>query len=48
MGLLKRKDERTETIAVRVPASLKSQVEELREQSGCGGIRSDGDDRRNQ
>ena len=27
MGLLKRKEEKTETIAVRVPSSLKAQLE---------------------
>ena len=38
MGLLKRKEEKTETIAVRVPASLKAQLEELRERADAAGF----------
>ncbi len=38
MGLLKRKEEKTETIAVRVPASLKAQLEQLRERADAAGF----------
>ena len=38
MGLLKRKEEKTETIAVRVPSSLKAQFEELRERADAAGF----------
>jgi len=38
MGLLKRKEEKTETIAVRVPASLKAQLEELRDRADAAGF----------
>ena len=38
MGLLKRKEEKTETIAVRVPASLKTQLEELRDRADAAGF----------
>ena len=38
MGLLKRKEEKTETIAVRVPSSLKVQLEELRERANASGF----------
>jgi hypothetical protein len=38
MGLLKRKEERTETVAVRVPSSLKAQLEELRKRADAAGF----------
>jgi hypothetical protein len=38
MGLLKRKEEKTETIAVRVPSSLKVQLEELRDRADAAGF----------
>ena len=38
MGLLKRKEEKTETIAVRVPSSLKAQLEELRDRADAAGF----------
>jgi len=38
MGLLKRKEEKSETIAVRVPGSLKTQLEELRQRSDAAGF----------
>jgi hypothetical protein len=38
MGLLKRKEEKTETIAVRVPSSLKAQLEQLRERADAAGF----------
>jgi hypothetical protein len=38
MGLLKRKEEKTETVAVRVPASLKGQLEQLRERADAAGF----------
>ena len=38
MGLLKRKEEKTESIAVRVPASLKAQLEQLRERADAAGF----------
>ena len=33
MGMLKRKEERTETISVRVPASVKAELIELRKRA---------------
>jgi hypothetical protein len=38
MGVLKRKDERTETITVRVPASVKAELDQLREETGAAGF----------
>jgi hypothetical protein len=38
MGLLKRKEERSETISVRVPASVKAELEELRRQADAAGF----------
>ncbi len=38
MGLLKRKEEKSETIAVRVPGSLKAQLEELRQRADAAGF----------
>jgi hypothetical protein len=38
MGLLKRKEEKTETIAVRVPSSLKAQLKELRDRADAAGF----------
>src|SRR5260370_8250951 len=38
MGLLKRKEEKSETIAVRVPASLKGELEDLRKQADAAGV----------
>jgi len=38
VGLLKRKEEKTETIAVRVPSSLKTQLEQLRERADAAGF----------
>jgi hypothetical protein len=38
MGLLKRKEEKSETIALRVPASLKSELEELRKRTDAAGF----------
>ncbi|MGO9605806.1 MAG: hypothetical protein ACLQAT_20870 [Candidatus Binataceae bacterium] len=38
MGLLKKKDERSETIAVRVPASVKGDLEELRRRADAAGF----------
>ena len=38
MGILKRKDERTETITVRVPASVKAELDQLREETGAAGF----------
>jgi adenine/guanine phosphoribosyltransferase-like PRPP-binding protein len=38
VGLLKRKEERTETVAVRVPSSLKAQLEELRKRADAAGF----------
>jgi hypothetical protein len=38
MGLLKRKEEKSETIALRVPASLKIELEELRERTDAAGF----------
>ena len=38
MGLLKRKGEKSEAIAVRVPASLKAELEQLRQQANAAGF----------
>jgi Tfp pilus assembly PilM family ATPase len=38
MGVLKRKEEKSETIAVRVPASLKTELEDLRKQADAAGF----------
>jgi hypothetical protein len=38
MGLLKRKEEKSETIALRVPASLKTELEELRKRTDAAGF----------
>jgi hypothetical protein len=38
MGLLKRKEEKSETIAVRVPASLKGELVDLRKQADAAGF----------
>lgn len=38
MGLLKRKEEKSETIALRVPASLKMELEELRKRTDAEGF----------
>ena len=38
MGLLKRKEEKTQTISVRVPASVKVELDELRRQADAAGF----------
>ena len=38
MGLLKRKEEKTQTISVRVPASVKTELDELRRQADAAGF----------
>ena len=38
MGLLRKKDERTETIAIRVPASVKRELEEVRQRADAAGF----------
>ena len=38
MGVLKRKEEKSEAIAVRVPASLKAELEDLRKQADAAGF----------
>ncbi len=38
MGLLKRKEERSEPISVRVPASVKAELEELRRRADAEGF----------
>ncbi len=38
MGLLKRKEEKSETFALRIPASLKGELEELRKQADAAGF----------
>jgi hypothetical protein len=38
MGVLKRKEERTETITVRVPASVKAEFDRLRERADAAGF----------
>ncbi|MBV8137807.1 MAG: hypothetical protein JO121_19590 [Deltaproteobacteria bacterium] len=37
MGLLKRKEEKTEVISVRVPASAKAELDELHQRAEAGG-----------
>ena len=46
MGVLKRKDEPTETITLRVPASVKAEIDRLRERTKRGGLRSERDNLR--
>jgi hypothetical protein len=38
MGVLKRKEERTETVTVRVPGSVKAELDRLREESAAAGF----------
>jgi hypothetical protein len=38
MGLLRRKEEKTETISVRVPASVKAELDDLRQQADAAGF----------
>ncbi|MBV8136105.1 MAG: hypothetical protein JO121_10830 [Deltaproteobacteria bacterium] len=38
MGLLKRKEEKTEVISVRVPGSAKVELDELRQRAEAGGF----------
>ena len=38
MGVLKRKEEPTETITLRVPASVKAEIDRLRERTGEAGF----------
>jgi hypothetical protein len=38
MGVLKRKEEKSETIALRVPESLKTDLEELRKRTDAAGF----------
>ena len=38
MGLLKRKEEKTEVISVRVPGSAKAEYDELRQHAEAGGF----------
>lgn len=38
MALLKRKEERSETISVRVPATVKAELEELRKRADAAGF----------
>ena len=38
MGVLKRKEERTETITLRVPASVKAEIDRLRERTSEAGF----------
>ena len=38
MGLLRRKEEKSETIAVSVPGSLKAELEELRKRADAAGF----------
>ncbi len=38
MGVLKRKEERTQTITVRVPESIKAELDRLREESNSAGF----------
>ena len=38
MGPLRRKEEKTETISVRVPASVKAELDELRKQADAAGF----------
>jgi hypothetical protein len=38
MGLLKRKEEKTEVISVRVPGSAKAELDELRQRAEAGAM----------
>ncbi len=38
MGILKRKEERSGTVTVRVPASIKAEIDHLREMTGAAGF----------
>jgi len=38
MGVLKRKEERTETVTVRVPGSVKAELDRLREETAAAGF----------
>ena len=38
MGVLRKKDERTETITVRIPASVKAELDQLRERADVAGF----------
>jgi hypothetical protein len=38
MGVLKRKEERTETVTVSVPARVKAELDHLREETGAAGF----------
>ena len=38
MGVLKKKEERTETITVRIPSSVKAEIEQLRERAEAAGF----------
>jgi hypothetical protein len=38
MGVLKKKDERTETLTLRIPSSLKSQLDEMRQRTEAAGF----------
>ena len=38
MGILKRKDERTETVTVRVPSSVKAEIDRLRSETDAAGF----------
>jgi len=38
MGVLKRKGEHTGTVTVRVPASVKAELDQLREETGAAGF----------
>ena len=38
MGLLKRKEERSETVTVRVPGSVKAELDRLREETAAAGF----------
>jgi len=38
MGILKRKEERTGTVTIRVPASVKAGIDHLREMTGAAGF----------
>jgi hypothetical protein len=38
MGVLRKKDERTETITVRIPSSVKAELDQLRERADLAGF----------
>jgi hypothetical protein len=38
MGVLKKKDERTETLTLRLPSSLKKQIDQLRQRAETAGF----------